>query len=172
MLLIFTLAIFFYAGLYITAQIYLSWLPKYDEDEGLKHKYVAIFLIYDIFLIMMIIGLYTQKYSLEVIAGIQLVFIVYLIVARAYFVKSQNVLLIICQVIGLLFTSFLAARNHISLSDKITSYIVIGFEGLLILVSLLGIVRLYLHAKGNEKAWKLFHEEEDRLKGKDTFSKN
>ena len=32
LLLIFTLVIFFYGAMYITAQMYLSWLPKYDED--------------------------------------------------------------------------------------------------------------------------------------------
>ena len=120
----------------------------------------------------MIVGLYNRSYALEFIAGAQAVYIVILIVVRRYFLKPQNVLLIICQFIGIIFTALLIANQYLTISDKYMSYAVIAYEGLLILAAIFAFVRFYLHSKNNEKAWKVYHEEEDRLKGKDTFTKN
>jgi hypothetical protein len=52
------------------------------------------------------------------------------------------------------------------------SYAVIGIEGLLIATNIISLVRMFIHGKFNEKAFKKLHEEEDRIKGKDTFTKN
>jgi len=38
-------------------------------------------------------------------------------------------------------------------------------------VGVLGLIRLIVHSKYNEKAFKMLHDEEDRLKGKDTFTR-
>lgn len=137
--------------------MYLSWLPKYDEDEGLRHKYVTVFLVYHILVILMIIGLYTRSYGLEIIAGAQAAYIVLLIVMKPYFLKPQNVLLIICLVVGLIFIAILILLQYLTIQDKYMSYVVIGYLGLLVLVSVLAFVRFYLHSKNNDKAWKLYH---------------
>ena len=42
----------------------------------------------------------------------------------------------------------------------------------MVFVGILAIVRMCLHYSGNERAFKLLHGAEDRLKGRDTFSKN
>lgn len=87
----------------------------------------------------------------------QAVYVVVLIVLRPYFMSFQNVLLVICQFVSLSFTCFLAILDHVSLSDTITTYAVLAFEGLLALVGVIALVRLYLHVKKNEKAFKKFH---------------
>ena len=47
-LLVFTILAMFYSIVYIACQIYSSWKPKFDEDEGLNFKYVSVFLIYHV----------------------------------------------------------------------------------------------------------------------------
>jgi hypothetical protein len=120
---------------------------------------------------MLIIGLYGITYGLYVVAGVQLIYLVILIVQWPYFVSVQNILLLISQIICVLFTALLVVTKFIALSNAIMNYIMIGYEALLIGVGLISIARMYMHYKGNEKAFKLLHEEEDRLKGKDGFSK-
>lgn len=122
-------------------------------------------------LAILAIGVDGFSYGLETVAGIQTLYVIILLVMRPYFVSVQNVLLIICQFIGLGFTVFLVMLNYIELSDNNVSYAVVAFEGLLSAVGLIGLLRLYLHSKLNEKAFKLMHQEEDKLKGKDTFTK-
>jgi len=53
-----TLAVFTYGALYLTAQMYLNWQGKYDEDEGVTNKYVTIFLGYHLAMAMLVIGIY------------------------------------------------------------------------------------------------------------------
>jgi hypothetical protein len=50
-------------------------------------------------------------------------------------------------------------------------YAVIGIEGLLGVVALIGFLRLWLHRKFNERAFQQFHLKEDHITGKDGFSK-
>jgi hypothetical protein len=50
-------------------------------------------------------------------------------------------------------------------------YAVIGVEGLLGVVALIGFLRLWLHRKLNERAFQQFHLKEDHITGKDGFSK-
>jgi hypothetical protein len=57
------------------------------------------------------------------------------------------------------------------MSNEILHYIMMGYEGLLVVVGIIAMVRMYLHFKDNDKAFKLMHQEEDRLKAKDSFSK-
>jgi len=122
LLLIVTLLVFFYATLYLTAQLYLHWKPKYDEEEGLTYKYVTVFLTYHMLMILIIIGAYSVSYGLEIVGGLQLIYIVMMLINRPYFLKSQNVLLIICLFIGLLFTMILIIDQYLSIPEKYMSY--------------------------------------------------
>jgi hypothetical protein len=152
--------------------MYVSWQAKYDEDEGYAHKYVTVFLAYHMVIVTLIIGMYGVDYALEAVGGVQLAYIVLMIGMRPYYMKSQNVLLVICQIIGLLFTGVLIMTQYISISDLYMCYAVLASEGLLLIGGLLALVRMYIHSKHNERAFKLLHDEEDRLKGKDTFTRN
>ena len=78
-------------------------------------------------IVTLIIGMYSINYALEVVGGIQLIYIVLMFIIRPYFLVSQNVLLIICQIIGLLFTAMLIVCQYVSISDKYMSYAVLGY---------------------------------------------
>lgn len=78
-------------------------------------------------IVTLIIGMYSINYALEVVGGIQLLYIVLMFIIRPYFLTSQNVLLIICQIIGLLFTAMLIVCQYVSISDKYMSYAVLGY---------------------------------------------
>jgi len=120
---------------------------------------------------VLLVALPQVSFGKLVIAVIQLAYAILLIVVKPYFLQVQNVLLIISQFIGLGFTFWTIVSDYVYLNDKIQNFIMMGYEGLLILVGILAIVRLVLHFKENEKAFKMMHQEEDRLKGKDLFSK-
>jgi len=122
-----TLLIFVYGALYLTAQMYFSWQVKYDEDEGFCHKYVTVFLAYHVLITVLMIGMYTISYALEAVAGIQLIYVVLLFITRPYYLKSQNIMLIICQIFGLLFTILLVLIQYMSISDMYMSYAILGF---------------------------------------------
>lgn len=171
LLVVFTMVVFLYTALYLTAQMYLAWKPKYDEEEGIINRYLTYFVFFQMLLGLLVIGAENLSFGLELVAGVQTVYVVALIAMGPYYVSIQNVLLIICQFVGLAFTIFLTLLKYMSLSDTNVDYAVIGFEGLLVAVGAIGMIRLFLHSKLNAKAFKLMHEEEDRLKGKDTFSK-
>jgi hypothetical protein len=81
-----------------------------------------------------------------------------MLIVRPYYLKSQNVLLVICLAIGILFTALLIAEQYISISDSYMSYAVAAMEGLLVLVNILAFARLYIHSKHNERAFKILHE--------------
>ena len=132
---------------------------------------MTIFLTYHVLVILMIVGLYGQEKALEIMAGIQGLYLLILIILRPYFVTSQNVMLIVSQFAGLVFTVLLIVAEHVDVSDQVMNYVVIGYQGLLILVSCLAFVRLYLHYKHNDRVWKVYHEEQDKSKGKDVFNK-
>lgn len=107
-----------------------------------------------------------------IIAACQLIYLIALIVIRPYFLGVQNLLLIISQFAGLGFTTWLILSDFIAMNNNMLMHqAMLGYEGLLLLVGIMAIVRLVLHFKDNEKAFKLMHQEEDRLKGKDSFSK-
>lgn len=118
-----------------------------------------------------IIGTPDFPYGKCFIAGFQLIYVILLIAMRPYFLTVQNVLLIICQIIGLMFSIWLVLSDFILMSNAILHYIMLVYEGMLAVVGIIAIVRMYLHFKDNDKAFKLMHQEEDRLKGKDSFSK-
>jgi cysteine-rich repeat protein len=170
-LFVFTVFVIGYLGVYLNAQMLLSWRPKYDEEEGHQFRYVSVFLTYQMLLGVLFIGLYSISYALEAIAGVQALFLLYLLLARPYFLLSQNVLLILGQLVGLFFTGMLVLSQFIKLSDQTMGYLVVGELVLLAVAGVTGMVRLYIHGKFNARAFKLLHQEEDRLKGKDTFSK-
>jgi hypothetical protein len=172
LLTILALFAFFYGAMYLTSQMYLGWQGKYDEDEGTINKYVTAFLAYHMLIAVLIVGMYGVSYALEVVGGVQFAYVGLLLIVRPYYLKTQNVLLIVCQTIGLAFTTFLILIQYVSLSDTYISYAVLAFEGLLLLVGILSIVRMCHHSSNNDRAFKLLHDEEDRLKGKDMFSKN
>lgn len=64
-------------------------------------------------LALLVIGVESFSYGLEVMAAIQTIYVVVLVVMRPYFVSVQNVLLIICQFIGLGFTAFLVILKYV-----------------------------------------------------------
>ena len=155
----------------MTGHMYLSWKPKYDENEGLSNKYISVFLGYHILISLLIIALPGVPYGKCIIAGFQFIYIIILIVMKPYFLTVQNVLLIICEIIGLLFSVLLIVSEFIFISNSTLHKIMIAYESLLALVGIIATVRMYLHFKDNDKAFKLMHQEEDRMKGKDSFSK-
>jgi hypothetical protein len=158
LLVVFALFVFFYSALYLTGQMFLSWKLKYDEEEGILHKYIAVFIFFQMLLATITIGLQGLSYGHEIVAGVQLVYLVVLIVMRPYYLPSQNVMLVACQFVSLAFCTFLAILDYVSLSDTITTYVVLGFEGLLIAVGVIAIIRLYFHSKFNMLAFKKLHE--------------
>lgn len=151
--------VFFYLAFYLSSQIYTNWRQKYDEDEGLIFKYVSLFLVYHLMMVFLIIGLHGSSFGLELIAAVQLLYVIVLIIVRPYYLTVQNVLLIICEVLGFGFSAFLVAVKYVSLVEEVVGYVVVTFEGLLCLVAVLALIRMYLHSKFNEKAFKLMHEE-------------
>lgn len=78
-------------------------------------------------IVLLIIGLYGISYGLEIIAGVQLLYTVVLGFYRPYYIRTQNILLVICQSVGVLFTVFLAVIQYVEISDKIASFVVLGF---------------------------------------------
>jgi hypothetical protein len=138
-----------YAIVFLNAQQFLSWKRGYDEEEGLLNKYVSVFLGYQMLLPIFLIGLYGISHSLEVVGGLQLIYTLYLVIARPYFLKVQNVLLILCQIGGLAFTGLLISDQYLYISEQNMTYTVIVVEGLLAGVSIIAFVRLYLHSKHN-----------------------
>jgi hypothetical protein len=96
--------------------MFLNWKRGYDEDEGLLYRYVPVFVGYQMFLPTLIIGLYGFSYSLEILGGAQLLYAFYLIIARPYFLLSQNVLLVISQLTPLFFTGLLIISNYTTIS--------------------------------------------------------
>jgi hypothetical protein len=78
---------------------------------------VAVLVGYQMWLPILIVGLYGIGRGLEVVAGIQLLYLLYLLAARPYYIGVQNVLLIICQLVGPLFTGLLIAEQYIPLSE-------------------------------------------------------
>lgn len=64
-------------------------------------------------LALLVIGVDSFSYGLEVMAAIQAIYVVILVVMRPYYVSVQNVLLIICQFICLGFTTFLAILKYV-----------------------------------------------------------
>ena len=125
----------------------------------MQHKYVTVFLVYHMVIAILIIGMYSISYALEVVGAVQLIYIILLLIVRPYYLKSQNILLIISQIIGFSFTALLIINQYITISDKYMSYIIVGYEILLIVVGVLAIVRIYLHSSSNERAFKLLREE-------------
>lgn len=117
------------------------------------------------------IGLDDVPYGTVIISAVQIGYTVLIIIYRPYLVKAQNVLLIITLVVGNLFSVLLAILQFISISNQTLNYVMIGYEVVLVGVSVIAVLRMLLHFKGNERAFKLMKEEEDRLKGKDGFSK-
>lgn len=168
---IFTVFAFFYEALYLTGQMFLAWKEKYDEEEGIVNKYLAILIFFQMGLATCIVGLEGLQYALEVLTAVQAIYVVLLIVVKPYLLTAQNVLLVICQCVSLAFCCFLTLINYISLEDSITTYAVLAFEGLLTAVGVIALVRLFYHSKFNEKEFKRLRMEEDKLKGKDVFSK-
>lgn len=160
-----------YGILFMTGLMYLSWKPKYDENEGLSNKYISIFLGYHILISLLIIAMPGVPYGKCIIAGFQFIYIIILICIKPYFLTVQNVLLIICEIIGLLFSVWLIVSEFIFISNSTLHKIMIAYESLLALVGIIATVRMYLHFKDNDRAFKLKHQEEDRMKAKDSFSK-
>jgi hypothetical protein len=163
------LLVFYYAAGYLMAQLFLGWKRGYDEEAGLLSKYVGVFLVYQLLLPVLLIGLVDFSRSLEVVGGVQLAYTLYLIAVQPYFLKSQNVLLILSQSGSLAFTGLLITRQFIVLSEQFMVYAVIGIEGLLGVVALLGFLRLWLHRRFNERAFKLFHLKEEKIAARDAF---
>lgn len=151
--------------------MYLSWKPKYDENEGLSHKYISFFLGYHMLISLLIIALPGLPYGKCIIAAFQFIYILILIVIKPYFLNVQNVLLIICEIIGFMFNIWLIVSDFVYISNATLHKIMVAYESLLAVVGVIAIVRIYLHFKDNDKAFKLMHQEEDRMKGKDSFSK-
>jgi hypothetical protein len=166
-----TMLVFYYAVGYLTAQLFLSWKRGYDEEAGLLNKYVSVFGAYQMLLPVLLIGLAGFSPSLEIVGSLQLAYTLYLIVVRPYFLKSQNLLLVLSQSGSLAFTGLLVAEKFIVLSEQTMTYAVIGAEGLLSMVSLIGFLRLLIHRKFNERVFKQRQLKEDNLAGKDGFSK-
>jgi hypothetical protein len=88
--------------------MFLSWKLKYDEEEGILHKYIAVFIFFQMLLATITIGLQGLSYGHEIVAGVQLVYLVVLIVMRPYYLPSQNVMLVACQFVSLAFLYFLS----------------------------------------------------------------
>ena len=44
------------------------------------------------------------------------------------------------------------------MNNAILHYIMMGYEGLLAVVGIIAMVRMYLHFKDNDKAFKLMHQ--------------
>jgi hypothetical protein len=151
--------------------MFLSWKSGYDEEVGVIRRYVAVFVGYQMLLPILILGLYGVNQGLEVLGSFQLLYFFYLLVARPYYLGVQNVLLVVNQLVGLLFTCLLIVEQYVSLSEQSISYAVLAVEGLLVGVGLLAFMRLYLHFKGNAKAFRKLHKEEERKQGKGSFSK-
>jgi hypothetical protein len=166
-----TLLIFYYVVGYLMVQLFLNWKQGYDEEAGLLNKYVSVFVVYQTLLPVLLIGLVDFNRSLEVVGGLQLAYTLYLIAARPYLLNSQNFLLILSQSGGLAFTGLLITRQFIVLSEQFMVYAVIGVESLLGVVALIGFLRLWLHRRFNERAFKQRQMKEDNLTGKDGFSK-
>ncbi len=120
---------------------------------------------------LLIIALPGVPYGKCIIAGFQFIYIIILIVIKPYFLNVQNVLLIICEIIGLFFNIWLIVSEFVSMNNATLHYIMIGYECLLAAVGIIATVRMYLHFKDNDKAFKLMHQEEDKIKAKDSFSK-
>jgi hypothetical protein len=108
--------VFYYVVGYLTAQLFLGWKRGYDEEAGLLSKCVGVFVVYQLLLPVLLIGLVDFGRSLEVVGGVQLAYALYLIAARPYFLRSQNVLLILSQSGSLAFTGFLIAEKFLVLS--------------------------------------------------------
>ena len=158
-LLVFTILAMFYSIVYIACQIYCSWKPKFDEDEGLNFKYVSVFLIYHVLMSLLMAGLPQASFGKFIIAACQLIYIVFLIYAKPYFLKVQNVLLIISQFAGFGFTVWIIISDFVSMDNLLLHQVMLGYEGLLSVVGVMAIIRLFKHFKDNEKAFKLMHQE-------------
>ena len=141
--------------MFITAEMFMNWKAKYDEDEGLLYRYVTIFLGYHLLLVFLTIGLGDAPYGTVVMCAVQVGYTVLIIVYRPYLVKAQNVLLVITLVVGNLFSVLLALLPFISIANQILDYVLIGYEVLLVGVSVIAVLRMLLHFKGNERAFKL-----------------
>jgi hypothetical protein len=164
-----TLLIVYYAVGYLTGRVYLDWKRGYDEEVGLLNKYVSVFVAYQMLLPVLLIGLAGFGVSLEILGGVQLTYTLYLIAARPYFLRSQNVLLVLSQSGSLAFTGLLVVEKFLALPEQFMVYAVLGFEGLLGLVSLTGFLRLWLHRRFNERAFKLLHLKEEKIAARDAF---
>jgi len=107
----------------------------------------------------MIMGFGTLPIGKYAIGSVATGYLIFLIGYRPYYFKSHNVILILNQSILLFFIALLIMIDLISLDNKIIGLIVIGYEGLLIVIGILAIVRLYIHSKYNKKAFDAIHLE-------------
>ena len=92
------------------------------------------------------------------LAGIQLAYLLMLALMRPYYLSSQNILLIGCLLVGVAFTGMLVVDQYVVVSDGVKSYAVIGFMALLVVVNIVAVVRMVIHCKHNELAFRLMHE--------------
>jgi len=127
--------------------MYANWRSSnhYDEVEGFYYRYVSYFLAYYLTIGLLMIGGSTFIYGKEIIAAVVLIYTIFLIKYCPYYLNFHNVFLIINQIAVLIFVGFLILLNYISFSDAMANYVVIGYEGLLILVGVLALIRIYIH---------------------------
>jgi hypothetical protein len=154
----FTLLVLLYALTYLLSQIYLNWNNPYDQDEGYCMRYASVFITYQMAMPILMIGLYEQYFALEIIEMCQLFYFVYLIAERPYLMNIQNLLLILCQLVAISFTLLLILPHYISIPDETMSSFIVAFLILLISISLLSLVRLYIHYKYNDRIFKKYNE--------------
>ena len=107
---------------------------------------------------VVVIGMYQIPYALEVLGGVQLVYLLVVAIGRPYYLRSQNIMLVGCLLVGLVFTGMLAVDQYFAVSDGIKNYAVVGYMGLLVVVNIVAVARMVIHCKYNELAFKLLHE--------------